>query len=434
MTNQRGWQLLSQISLQPREGRLFAHLNTFLSGSVFLPVQSAEVSAALGMHSKTVLASLKELVRKGLIEKGGLIGKFPTYRLSPALGWNLEHDGNHAGQTSPMEFYPLASVRAETHTAIIGESGSGKSLLTKYLILRYFNDAQVSIYDCDATPYDWSTFNVVGGGGDFKQIATSMKEDLNLLRERTKLRGAGQDIGGDEVRVIEEYPATAAELIWLAGQREAEFSRDLSVDWLRKILRRGRKHRLKILAVAQEFEVGAWRIEGEGGLRSAFSVLYLGGAAYDALSGIKDRQCRNQIQQYFDRDTKRPCLVDVRGKYYSVAIPDLSKLEQDIKRCQESGRDLHKLARKIERKTLLTPQNQISNTSLTLNRSPQASPQNNVITLEEREGVLRSRYQRKLSQEKTILEVWGITKGTSVKYHAARDKYQQILKEASSAG
>ena len=432
MTNRRGWQLLSQIPLQPREGRLFAHLNTFLGGSVFLPVQSADVSAALGMHQKTILASLKELVRKGLIEKGGLIGKFPTYRLSPDLGWNLEHDGNHVEQTSPMEFYPLASVRAETHTAIIGESGSGKSLLTKYLILRYFNDAQVSIYDCDATPYDWSTFDVVGGGGSFEQIAASMKDDLALLRKRTKLRGSGQDIGRDEVRVIEEYPATAAELIWLAGHKEAQFSRDLSVDWLRKILRRGRKHRLKILAVAQEFEVGAWKIEGEGGLRSAFSVFYLGGAAYDALSGIKDRQYRSHIQQYFDRDTKRPCLADVRGKYYPVVIPDLSKLEQGIKRCWESGGDLHRLARKIERTTLSTLQNQTSNTALTLNRSPNPSPRNDVISLEEREGVLRSRFQRKLSQEKTILEVWGITKGTSTKYHAAREKYQQILREVSA--
>jgi len=432
MNNPRGWQLLSQIPLQPREGRLFAHLNTFLSGSVFVPVQSAEVSAALGMHSKTVLASLKELVKKGLIEKGGLAGKFPTYRLSPALGWNLEHDGNHIEQATPMEFYPLANVRAETHTAIIGESGSGKSLLTKYLILRYFNDAQVSVYDCDATPYDWATFDVVGGGGDFRQISASMKQDLALLKERTKLRGAGQEIGEDEIRVIEEYPATAAELIWLAGQREAEFDRDLSVDWLRKILRRGRKHRLKILAVAQEFEVGAWRIEGEGGLRSAFSVLYLGGAAYDALSGIKDRQYRSQIRQYFDRDTKRPCLADVRGKFYPVAVPDLSKLEQGIERCQQLGGDLHGLARKIERVTPLTPQNTQSNTALTPNRSPVASPQNEVITLEEREGVLRSRFQKKLSQEKTILEIWGITKGTSIKYRAAREKYQQILREASA--
>ena len=106
------------------------------------------------------------------------------------------------------------------------------------------------------------------------------------------------------------------------------------------------------------------------------------------------------------------------------------KLEQGIKRCQDSGGDLHKLTKKIERTTLLTLQNHASDTALTLNKSPHASPKSNVITLEEREEVLRSHFQNKISQEKTILQVWGITKGTSVKYKAAREKYQQILKEA----
>lgn len=430
MNTDRGWQLLSQMTLQPRETRLFAHLNTVLNGNTYLPVQAPTISSRLGMHQKTVLSTLKELVRKGLIEKGGLMGKYPTYRLSPQLGWKLEPDKDRREQAAPIRFYPLESVKTQTHSAIIGESGSGKSLLTKYLILRYFNDAQVSIYDCDATPDDWATFNVVGRGGDFQTIAAAMKQDLNLLSERTQLRGMGERFGGDEVRVIEEYPATAAELIWLAARKDSQFSRDLSVDWLRRILRRGRKHRLKIFAVAQEFEVGAWRIEGEGGLRNAFSVFYLGGAAYDALSGIKDKQYRSQIQQYFDRHTERPCLADVRGKYYPVIIPNLSHLERDIKRSVAAGRDLHKMAKKIERKTLSIPANGLFNTSLTLNKSSLPNPENDVITLEEREAVLKSHFQQKLSQEKTILEVWGVTKGTSVKYSAAREKYRLILREA----
>ena len=47
-----------------------------------------------------------------------------------------------------------------------------------------------------------------------------------------------------------------------------------------------------------------------------------------------------------------------------------------------------------------------------------------------RKTVLRSHFQNKVSQEKTILQVWGITKRTSVKYKAAREKYLQILREA----
>lgn len=429
MTTNRGWQLISQINLQPRETRLFAHLNTLLNGSTYLPLQAPTISSALGMHEKTVLTSLKDLVKKGLIEKGALIGKYPTYRLSPQLGWKLDDEQTHTAPAHSVRFYPLENVRTETHTAVIGESGSGKSLLTKYLILRYFNDANVSIYDCDATPYDWANFHVIGRGGNFKAIATEMKQDLQLLKERTQLRGEGEGFGGDEVRVIEEYPSTAAELIYLASKQEVEFTRNLSVDWLRRILRRGRKHRLKIFAVAQEFEVGAWKIEGEGGLRNAFSVFYLGGAAYDALSKIKDRQYRSQLQQYFD-SIERPCLADVRGKYYPVTVPDLAKLERNYEKYVSTGRCLHRLVKKIERSTLSTPHFGLANTGLTLSKSSHPNPQNDVITLEEREAVLRSHFQNRVSQEKTILQVWGITKGTSVKYKAAREKYQQILKEA----
>jgi hypothetical protein len=37
---------------------------------------------------------------------------------------------------------------------------------------------------------------------------------------------------------------------------------------------------LKVFGVAQEFEVNAWKIVGEGGLRRVFTVLYLGASAY----------------------------------------------------------------------------------------------------------------------------------------------------------
>src|SRR5882724_11816798 len=55
----------------------------------------------------------------------------------------------------PLEFYSLETVSHENHTAVIGETGSGKSLLTKYLIYSYFQNADVRVYDSDAAPADW---------------------------------------------------------------------------------------------------------------------------------------------------------------------------------------------------------------------------------------------------------------------------------------
>ncbi|WP_373533417.1 helix-turn-helix domain-containing protein [Vampirovibrio sp.] len=221
----------------------------------------------------------------------------------------------------PLEFYPLEDISRENHTAVIGESGSGKSFLTRYLIQAFFQQASIRVYDSDAAPSDWPELEVLGRKGDYSAIAQNMQADLEELQHRTSLHGDGQDVGQEIVRVIEEYPSTAAEL---AEILLADVPADIGVSWLRKLLRRGRKYRMKVFAVAQEFEVNAWKISGEGGLRRAFTVLYLGATAYKALSQVKDAKYREQLQVYLDK-VKYPCLVDVKSRFYPVEIPDLTK-------------------------------------------------------------------------------------------------------------
>jgi transcriptional regulator with XRE-family HTH domain len=114
---------------------------------------------------------------------------------------------------------------------------------------------------------------------------------------------------------------TAAEL---AERPEMQsLSKDIGLLWLRRLLRRGRKYRMKVFAVAQEFEVNAWKIAGEGGLRRAFTVLYLGSTAYQAIFLIKDKPYRERLRAYFD-SVPYPCLVDVKGRFFPAEIPDLS--------------------------------------------------------------------------------------------------------------
>jgi transcriptional regulator with XRE-family HTH domain/GTPase SAR1 family protein len=223
------------------------------------------------------------------------------------------------------DFYPLETISHENHTAVVGESGSGKSLLTKYLIHSYFQNAAVRVYDSDAAPGDWDDLEVIGKKGDYSAIAQGMQEDLEELQRRTERHGDGLDPGSEIVRVIEEYPSTAAELSELKGL--GDITEDIGIQWLRKLLRRGRKYRMKVFAVAQEFEVNAWKIAGEGGLRRAFTVIYLGSTAYQALSLIKDKAHRGQLRQHFD-SVPYPCLVDVKGRFYPARIPDLSGFSQ----------------------------------------------------------------------------------------------------------
>ena len=242
-------------------------------------------------------------------------------RLSHAPAGRLKAYREAFPAPAPLEFYPLATVSHENHTAVIGETGSGKSLLTKYLIHSYFQHAHVRVYDSDAAPADWGGLDVIGRKGDYAAIARCMAEDVEELQRRTGLHGEGHDCGGEVVRVIEEYPSTAAEL---AERPEIHhLSKDIGLLWLRRLLRRGRKYRMKVFAVAQEFEVNAWKIAGEGGLRRAFTVLYLGSTAYQALFLIKDKPYRERLRAYFD-SVPYPCLVDVKGRFFPAEIPDLS--------------------------------------------------------------------------------------------------------------
>jgi hypothetical protein len=86
-------------------------------------------------------------------------------------------------------------------------------------------------------------------------------------------------------------------------------AREIDLVWLRRLLRRRRKYRMKVFAVAQEFEVNAWKIAGEGGLRRAFTVLYLGSSAYQLsrISRIKPTRTASGVF--------RSCPLPVPGGY-----------------------------------------------------------------------------------------------------------------------
>jgi hypothetical protein len=55
--------------------------------------------------------------------------------------------------------------------------------------------------------------------------------------------------------------------------------------------------------------------------------LYLGSTAYQALVLIKDKPYRERLRAYFD-SAPYPCLVDVKGRFFPAAIPDLSRFTQ----------------------------------------------------------------------------------------------------------
>lgn len=214
--------------------------------------------------------------------------------------------------------YDLAEVGNAHHTMIVGPTGSGKSVLVQWLVNRYFSGADVQVYDSDCEPGDWPGLPVIGRGGDFISISGAMVEDLKLLDRRCDMRGRGSAIGPETVRVCEEFPAVSSELQEMIEGRKSSSA----AHWLKRIARRGRKYKIKLILVTQETSVAAMGIEGEGSVRRAFTIIYLGSAAIEQAERLKDKPLSRAYVMALQQ-MSRPCLVDHKGRYFVCEIPDL---------------------------------------------------------------------------------------------------------------
>jgi hypothetical protein len=153
----------------------------------------------------------------------------------------------------------------------------------------------VKVYDADASPDEWRGLNVIGRRGNFAAIANEMANDLTELQTRIETRGELGDkalAGMDRVIIAEEYPLLRDEV-------------EISTDWLLKHARRGRKHKVFLIALLQDDSVKAMSIEGEGNVRKCFRMLRLGKFAVTHAKHLKD----TQLEQWL-KDCKYRCTVD----------------------------------------------------------------------------------------------------------------------------
>jgi energy-coupling factor transporter ATP-binding protein EcfA2 len=229
------------------------------------------------------------------------------YDALPMMGTPLQ------SLTVDTESKPILSTITDTldittaiqgkHVLIIGSTGTGKSTIAQWLATQ--SASQVKVYDSDAAPTEWQGLEVVGRGGDFTAIETSMTNDLKELQNRIEKRSIEGDkalSGMDSCIIAEEFPILKDECA-------------IAPEWLGKIARRGRKPKMFIIALSQSDTVAALGIEGDGAIRSNFRYIRLGNFAVTHAKKLKNEALIQWLQA-----GKYRCLVDDDP----CQIPDLN--------------------------------------------------------------------------------------------------------------
>lgn len=197
--------------------------------------------------------------------------------------------------TDPVEYIQ----KKQKHIALVGGTGDGKSTFTQYLSSKI--GGRVVVYDSDAKPDDWNWIDpkdVIGRKGNFKAIDTSMGQDLTTLEELVELRGDGGDsaiAGRDRFLIAEEFPVLVDEC-------------DNAARWFKKHLKRGRRYKQFVCAIAQNDTAENYGLQGDKEtLYSCCCLVRLGQFARDyARTSLKNPQ----LEQWLKAGGKKRFMVD----------------------------------------------------------------------------------------------------------------------------
>jgi energy-coupling factor transporter ATP-binding protein EcfA2 len=187
---------------------------------------------------------------------------------------------------------PIKDALRKPHVMLLGETGSGKSTLCKYLVS--MASAACIAIDPHAMPQDWEGVFLIGAGMDYPIIGIAFEVLYALMRARYKLRAKGQSNFEPLIVMVDEFLAIAD---------DEEVGKNCT-KYFRKLIREARKVSIKIIILAQGQEVKALGIEGEGSLRDSMAVCYL--------SKFAIKQCKKESPENHQimRTLEHPCMFD----------------------------------------------------------------------------------------------------------------------------
>lgn len=193
--------------------------------------------------------------------------------------------------TAPVKFADIESSLKKPHLMILGETGSGKSTICKYLVSQV--NAPCLIIDPHASPTDWRGFVVTGSGRNYEAIATEFERLANLMQLRYEARDKGISQFEPLIVIIDEFPAIASSL----GKG--------ATDTVKLLAREARKVSIRMCLLSQGAEVKTLGLEGEGSIRECFAMLRLGNFALNHAKSLKDKAIGEALE-----NSDRPAMLD----------------------------------------------------------------------------------------------------------------------------
>ena len=193
--------------------------------------------------------------------------------------------------TAIAKYAPIESSLKKPHLMILGETGSGKSTICKYLVSQV--NAPCVIIDPHASPTDWRGFVVTGSGRNYGDIATEFERLALLMQSRYEQRDQGVTQFEPLIVIIDEFPAIASAL----GKN--------ATDTVKLLAREARKVQIKMCLLSQGAEVKTLGLEGEGSIRESFAMLRLGNIALTHAKSQKDKAISEAVETQ-----DRPAMLD----------------------------------------------------------------------------------------------------------------------------
>jgi ABC-type cobalamin/Fe3+-siderophores transport system ATPase subunit len=229
--------------------------------------------------------------------------------LSPKPMPEIESQQSIAVLEASVEVEPISVTEAlnKPHIMLLGETGSGKSTLVKYLVSQ--TQSATLVLDSHAAPDDWNNMDVIGMGRDYKAIGDEVANLVKLMNQRYAKRSDGQKSFEPLIVIIDEFPACVANL----GK---SFTANIML-----LVRESRKVSIRLIILAQGSEVKTLGIEGQGAIRECFAMVYLGKFAKNAAKSLHDEQLVKYVN-----GLKRPALLDDRV----CELPNIGKVNLNI--------------------------------------------------------------------------------------------------------